>query len=80
MTFASWLRTLGRNIEHAATGIVHEPGHIVDEDFSTVKALGNDVVKVAHEGSTAVTDVASNLAMPIALAAAGIGAMFLLKR
>ena len=80
MTFASWFKTLGRNIEHAAVGIVHEAGHIVDEGFSTVKALGNDVVEVAHSAEGAVTGVASSLAMPIALAAAGIGALFLLKR
>ena len=80
MTFASWFRTLGRNIEQAAVGVVHEAGHIVDEGFSTVRALGNDVVKVAHEGSTAVTGVASSLAMPIALAAGAVGLAFLLKR
>ena len=80
MTFASWFKTLGRNIQHAATGLVHEVGHVVDEGFSTVKALGHDVVEVAHEGSTAVTGVASSLAMPIALAAGAVGLAFLLKR
>ena len=66
--FAAFWRSIGRSVSHLATGIVHESEHIIDQGFSTVKALGNDVVKVAHEGSTAVTGVASSLAMPIALA------------
>ena len=78
--FSNWFRTVGRDIEHAATGVVHFATHVVDEGFSTVKALGNDVVGIAHEASGAVKGVASSLAMPIALAIGGIGAVFLLKR
>ena len=48
MTFASRFRTLRHNIEHAAVGVGHFAMHIVDEGFSTVKALGGDVVQVAH--------------------------------
>ena len=75
--FANWFRSVGRSIEHAAVGVSHFATHIVDEDFSTIKALGTDVVSVAH---CAAKGVVSSLSMPIALAAAGIGAMFLLKR
>ena len=78
--FANWFRSVGRSVSHLATGIVHEGEHIIDQGFSTVKALGNDVVSVAHEASGAVKGVASSLALPIALAIGGIGAVFLLKR
>ena len=77
--FSNWFRSVGRSIEHAAVGVSHFATHIVDEGFSTVKALGNDVVSVAHSAEGAAKGVASSLAMPIALAAAGIGALFLLK-
>ena len=78
--FAAFWRSVGRSVSHLATGIVHEGEHIIDEGFSTVKALGTDVVSVAHEASGAVKGVASSLALPIALAIGGIGAVFLLKR
>ena len=63
-----------------ATGITHEAEHIVDQGFSTIRALGSDVVVVAHEASGAVKSVGSSLSFPLAIGAAGIVAMFLLKR
>ena len=78
--FANWFRTVGRDISHAATGVVHFATHVVDEGFSTVKALGNDVVSVAHSAAGAAKGVASSLALPLALGAAGIVAAMLLKR
>ena len=78
--FASFWRSIGRSVSHLATGIVNEGEHIIDQGFATVRALGTDVVGVAHEASGAVKGVASSLAMPIALAIGGIGAVFLLKR
>ena len=69
-----------RAVLAAVLGIVHEGEHIIDQGFSTVRALGTDVVGVAHEASGAIKGVASSLAMPIALAIGGIGAVFLLKR
>ena len=78
--FANWFRTVGRSIEDPATGVVHFATHVVDEGFSTAKALGNDVVGVAHEASGAVKRVSSSLAFPLALGAAGIVAVMFLKR
>ena len=78
--FSNWFRTVGRDIEHAATGVVHFATHVVDEGFSTVKALGNDVVSVAHEASGAVKSVGSSLAFPLAIGAAGIVAAMFMKR
>ena len=54
--------------------------HVVDKTASVVENLGGDVVKVAHEGSTAVSSVGSSLSMPLAIAAAGVAAFFLLKK
>ena len=56
--FANWFRTVGRDIEHAATGMVHFAAHVVGEGFSTVKALVNDVVGVTHEASGAGSSLA----------------------
>ena len=78
--FANWFRSVGRSVSHLATGIVHEAEHIVDQGFSTVRALGTDVVSVAHEASGAVKSVGNSLALPLALRAAGIVAAMLMKR
>ena len=54
--------------------------HLVDKTASVVESLGGDVVKVAHEGSTAVSSVGSSLAMPMTIGAVGLAAFFLLKK
>ena len=78
MTWSSFWRSIGKDVEHLATGVSHFANHVVDEGASVVRSLGGDVVKVAHEGSNAVSSVGSSLAMPLAVAA-GVAALFLLR-
>ena len=80
MTWKSFWHSVGRDIEHAATGVAHFATHVVDKTASVVESLGGDAVKVAHEGSTAVSNVGSSLSMPLAIAAAGVAGYFLLKQ
>ena len=80
MTWKNFWHSVGRDIESAATGVAHIATHIVDKTASVVESLGGDVVKVAHEGSTAVSSVGSSLAMPLTIAAAAAAAFFLMKR
>ena len=71
MTWRSFWRSVGHDIEHAATGVASFANHVVDKTASVVESLGGDVVKVAHEGS---------LAMPLTIGAVGLAAFFLLKK
>ena len=80
MTWKSFWRSVGHDIEHAATGISKFATHVVDETASVVKVLGNDAVKISHEASGAVSSVGSSLSMPLAIAAAGVAAFLLLKK
>ena len=80
MTWKSFWRSVGHDIEHAATGISKFATHAVDEAASVVKVLGNDAVKISHEGSIAASNVGSSLSMPLAIAAAGVAAFLLLKK
>ena len=80
MGWKSFWHSVGRDIEHAATGVVNFATHVVDKTPSVVESLGGDAVKVAHEGSTAVSSVGSSLSMPLAIAAAGLAGFFLLKQ
>ena len=77
MTWSSFWRSIGKDIECLTTGTVHFATHVVDDGFSTVRAFGDDVVKVSHEASGAVSNVGSSLAFPRAIGAAE---MMLLKR
>ena len=76
MTWRSFWRSVGRDVEHAATGVASFANHVV----GVVESLGGDAVKVAHEGGVAVSSVGSSLSMPLAIAAAGVVGFFLLKR
>ena len=76
----SFWHSVGRDIEHAATGVAHFETHVIDKTASVVESLGGDVVKVAHEGSTAVSSVGSSLAMPLTIGAAGLAAYFLMMK
>ena len=80
MTWKSFWHSVGRDIESAVTGVAHIATHIVDKTASVVESLGGDVVKVAHEGSTAVSSVGSSLAMPLTIGAAGLAAYFLMMK
>ena len=80
MTWKSFCRSVGHDIEHAATGISKFATHVVDETASVVKVLGNDAVKISHEAGGAVSSVGSSLSMPLAIAAAGVAAFLLLKK
>ena len=80
MTWRSFWRSVGRDVEHAATGVASFANHLVDKTASVVESLGGDAVKVAHEGGVAVSSVGSSLSMPLAIAAAGVVGFFLLKR
>ena len=79
MTWKSFWRSVGHDVEHLATGVASFATHVVDKTASVVESLGGDVVKVSHEASGAVSSVGSSLAFPLAIAA-GIAAMMLLKR
>ena len=80
MGWKSFWHSVGRDIESAATGVSHFATHVVDKTSEVVESLGGDAVKVAHEGSTAVSSVGSSLSVPLAIAAAGLVGFFLLKR
>ena len=80
MTWKSFWRSVGHDVEHLATGAASLATHIVDKGASVVESLGSDVVKVAHEGSTAVSSVGSSRAMPLTIGAVAAAAFFLMKR
>ena len=95
MTFSSWFRAVGQSISHAAVGIYHAAGvavdkvagagkYIFDHTVSLVKVVSHDasttIGTVAHSAEGAVKGVASSLALPLAIGAAAIGGMFLLKQ
>ena len=80
MGWKSFWHSVGRDIESAATGVAHIATHIVDKTSEVVESLGSDTVKIAHEGSTAVSNVGSSLAMPLTIGAVGLAAFFLLKQ
>ena len=80
MTWKSFWHSVGRDLEHAATGVAHFAEHVVDKGASVVESLGNDVVKVAHEGSTAVSSVGASVSMPLTIGAVGLAAFFLMKQ
>ena len=80
MTWKSFWRSVGHDIEHDATGISKFANHVVDETASVAKVLGNDAVKISHEAGGAVSSVGSSLAMPMTIGAVGLAAFFLLKQ
>ena len=80
MTWKSFWRSVGHDIEHAATGISKYATHVVDKTASVVESLGGDAVKVAHEVGVAVSSVGSSLSMPLTIATAGVAAMMILKQ
>ena len=80
MTWRSFWRSVGHDIEHAATGVASFATHVVDKTSEVVESLGSDTVKIAHEGGVAVRSVGSSLSMPLAIAAAGVAGFFLLKQ
>ena len=80
MTWKSFWRSIGRDVEHAATGVASFANHVVDKAASVVESLGGDAVKISHEAGGAVSSVGSSLSMPLAIAAAGVVGFFLLKR
>ena len=95
MTFGSFFRSIGQSISHAAVGIYHAASeavnkiagagkYVFDTSVNLVKVVSHDAVttigSVAHEAGGAVKSVGSSLALPLAIGAAGIAAMFLLKQ
>ena len=80
MTWKSFWRSVGHDVEHLATGVSTFATHLVDKTASVVESLGGDVVKVAHEGSTAVSSVGSSLAMPMTIGALGLVGYLMLKQ
>ena len=80
MTWKSFWRSVGHDLEHAANGVASFATHVVDKGASVVEYLGGDVVKVAHEGSTAVSSVGSSLAMPLTIGAEGLAAYFMMMK
>ena len=80
MTWKSFWRSVGHDVEHLATGVASFANHLVDKTASVVESLGNDTVKIAHEGGVAVSSVGSSLSMPLAIAAAGLVGFLILKR
>ena len=86
---------MGQSISHAAVGIYHAAGvavnkvagagkYVFDHTVSLVTTVSHDasttIGTVAHEAGGAVKGVASSLAMPLAIGAAGVAALFLLKQ
>ena len=49
MTWKSFWRSVGRDVEHAATGVASFANHLVDKTASVVESLGGDAVKISHE-------------------------------
>ena len=95
MTFGSWFRAVGQSIAHAAVGVYHAAGvavdtvagagkSVFDHGVSLVTTVSHDassaIGTVAHEAGGAVKGVASSLAMPLAIGAAALGAMFIFKQ
>ena len=80
MTWKTFWHSVGRDIEHAASGVAHFATHVVDKTASVVESLGNDVVKVSHEASSAVSSVGSSLSMPLTIGAVGLAALLLMKQ
>ena len=80
MTWSSFWHSVGRDIEHAATGVAHFATHVVDKGASVVESLGGDAIKIAHEGSTAASSIGSSLAAPMTIGVLGLAAFFLLKQ
>ena len=80
MNWKSFWRSVGRDVEHAATGVSTFANHLVDKSASVIESLGGDAVKISHEAGGAVSSVGSSLSMPLAIAAAGVVGFFLLKR
>ena len=95
MTFGSFFRSIGQGISHLATGVYHAAGvavdkvsgagkYIFDHTISLVKVVSHDasttIGSVAQSAEGAVKGVASSLALPLAIGAAAIGGMFLLKQ
>ena len=95
MTFGSFFRSIGQSIAHAAVGVYHAAGvavdkvagagrYIIDRGVSLVGTVSHDasttISSVANSAEGAVKGVASSLSMPLAIGAAALGAMFLLKQ
>ena len=95
MTFGSFFRSIGQSIAHAAVGVYHAAGtavdkiagagkYIIDHGVSLVTTVSHDasttIGTVAHEAGGAIKNVGSSLAMPLAIGAAALGAMFILKQ
>jgi len=80
MTWKSFWHSVGRDIEHAATGVAHFAEHVVDKGASVVESLGNDAVKISHEAGGAVSSVGSSLSMPLTIGAVDLVAFFLMKQ
>ena len=93
MTIGSWFRAVGHSISHIATGIVHFAStavntvagagkYVFDSSVSLVKTISpsTTIRTVAHEASGAVKSVGSSLALPLAIGAAALGVMLLLKQ
>ena len=80
MTWKSFWRSVGHDVEHLATGVASFATHVVDKTASVVESLGGDAVKISHEASGAVSSVGSSLAMPLTIGAAGLAAYFLMMK
>ena len=95
MTFGSFFRSIGQSIAHAAVGVYHAAGtavdkvagagkYVFDHTVSLVTTVSHDasstIGTVAKEAGSAISSVGSSLAMPLAIGAAALGAMFILKQ
>ena len=95
MTISSWFRAVVQSISHAAVGIYHAAGtavdkvagagkYVFDHTVSLVTTVSHDasstIGTVAKEAGSAISSVGSSLAMPLAIGAAALGAMFILKQ
>ena len=95
MTFGSFFRSIGQGISHLAIGVYHAAGvavdkvagagkYVFDHTVSLVTTVSHDasstIGTVAKEAGSAISSVGSSLAMPLAIGAAALGAMFLLKQ
>ena len=74
--FGHWLigagHSLGKTIEHAATGVyniaravVNQPVALAHELSGAVQGLGHSAVGLAHEAGGALTGVSQALTMPL---------------
>ena len=82
--FGTWLvgagKAIGKEIDHAATGLIDLGKAAINQPIALAHELGGAVKGVSHEASGALVGVSQSLSMPLMLGGAAALVFFLTQK